>query len=85
MFMQVEIKEQRLSGLRKEIGQLTDEVVSQRERCKDADQMLAKEKRFTDGVRAELKTVKEQLSSCKTKLGAALRETAEVNVKASGA
>jgi hypothetical protein len=82
--MQVEIKEHRLSGLHKEIGQITDELMGQRDRCKDADQMLAKEKVRTDGVRAELKGLKEQLSTCKTKLGESLRETAEANVKANG-
>jgi chromosome segregation ATPase len=82
--MQVEIKEHRLSGLHREIGQITDELMSQRDRCKDADQMLTKEKVRTDEVRAELKGVKEQLSTCKTKLGNALRETAEAHVKANG-
>ena len=85
MLFQVDIKEQRLAGLRGELAAAAEEVAAQRARGKEGDQMLAREKGRSEVVRKELRAAKEQLAGTKSKLGAALKDAAEANVRATGA
>lgn len=82
---QVDIKEQRLAGLRAELAAAAEEVAAQRGRCKEGDQMLSREKGRSEVVRKELRAAKEQLAGTKSKLGAALKDAAEADVRATGA
>lgn len=76
-------KEESIKELTTEVSNISEELVSQRDRVKGVEQMLATEKMRTEQARTDLAAVKDQLSDTKDRLGKALHATAEVQVTAS--